>query len=291
MRFVAVLVFFAPLFVFAQQPSHQASITNIYTEEGNLQMVISYDPVNRSRVYTEYYSNGKMYSKKTMRVENNKEQRDGEEIIYYPNGNIRKYTVWKDAMPFGRVYVNYDNGKLEHEEFYEGKYKSGTWRYYSPTGELVKEISFEKGRTPWNGKVNIGSEKRYAAGRVSYAGPAVAATSVAKQRTAAKPKTIVKPMEPLNAKALFQSNCSSCHAPHADGKGPALAGVTKRRDNVWLTQMIKDGNLLLDLEDKEAQKLFRKWNAMRHPTFKKFTQQEINALIAYLATMDEKPKK
>jgi len=267
----------------AQKGNNQASTTSVFSEDGKLQMLIDYDPGCSCRTYTEFYHNGKILSRRRFKVAGKKEYIDGEDVSFFQDGSIKSFKMWQESFPVGKAFSNYENGKLEHEEYYEDRYKSGTWRYYDRTGALVREVTYEKGRTPWNGKLDIGTEKKYTGGKLTYTG------EIGKFRKSFKDQ---KP-PPLSAgtsaaadgKSLFAANCASCHAPHSDGAGPALAGVTQRRKKEWLEQMIRDGNVLVDMEDRQAQDLFRKWKGVRHPVFKKLTGREIEALIGYLDQM------
>src|SRR5690606_5294572 len=83
------------------------------------------------------------------------------DITYFYDGSIKIYRNWKDALPVGRFYYKHDNGKLEHEEFYEGKYKSGTWKYYDPFGRLIREQIYTPQKTLWNSKKDVAVYKYY----------------------------------------------------------------------------------------------------------------------------------
>lgn len=82
-----------------------------------------------------------------------------------------------------------------------------------------------------------------------------------------------KTEEPLNAsrglhgRTLFLKNCAHCHADDATGdEGPDLHGLTKSDD--WIARRIRNGV-------KGEMTAFGE----------KFSQQDIDALIAYLRTL------
>src|SRR5690606_29736341 len=124
-------------------------------EQGKVQMQIYYNPACDCKVYTEHYNDGKLYAKRTFKLFDKGEMIDGEDITYFYDGSIKIYRNWKDALPVGRFYYKHDNGKLEHEEFYEGKYKSGTWKYYDPFGRLIREQIYTPQKTLWNSKKDV----------------------------------------------------------------------------------------------------------------------------------------
>lgn len=230
-------------------------------------MTISYDPSCQCRIYKEYYFNGKVSGKRTFKIEGKKEFIDGEDISYYPNGNIKEYKFWKNTLPFGRTYTNYENGKLAHEGFYEGQWKIGKWKYYDEQGKLQQELIFEKGKSLWNEKV---ASKNLTKNNSNNLKKQDLTTIV-----------IVKDTT-LTGAQLFQSKCASCHAIKTDGVGPKLESITYRRKREWLYDMVKDGQTLVDIEDKQANDLFIKWQGFRHPSFKRLNSQEINLIIDYM---------
>jgi antitoxin component YwqK of YwqJK toxin-antitoxin module len=237
-------------------------------------MTISFEPSCSCRTYTEYYYTGKISSKKTFKIEDKKEYIDGEDISYFPNGIIKEFKIWKNSFPEGRAYCNFDNGKLEHEEFYINKFKSGVWKYYDKDGLLVKEIVFEKNKTTWDSKNNLAVERYYRNGKIL----------IERKLSGTKDEKVItiKKDTLLTGRQLFQVNCSSCHELINEKNAPALAGISHIRKKDWLLQMIKDANFLLQLEDKQAKNLYLKWNMQSHPTFRKLSNEEIESILEYL---------
>jgi len=268
---IHILILFSLLYLkaSAQQDKRIASSTDIYSEEGYLQMTINYDPSCQCRTYKEYDFNGKVSGKRTFKIDGKKEFIDGEDIAYYPNGTIKEYKFWKNTLPFGRTYTNHENGKLAHEGFYEGQWKIGKWKYYDEQGKLQQELIFEKGKSLWNEKV---ASKNLTKNNSSNLKKQDLTTIV-----------IVKDTT-LTGAQLFQSKCASCHAIKTDGVGPKLESITYRRKREWLYDMVKDGQTLVDIEDKQAKDLFIKWQGFRHPSFKRLNSKEINLIIDYMKT-------
>ena len=266
-----------------QPNKNMASNTRVYTEDGKLQMLISYDPQCKCRTYTEYYHDGKVYAKRIFKVTEKGEYIDGDDVTYYHDGTIKIYKFWKNSVPDGRAYTKYENGQLEHEEFYTDRYKSGTWKYYNKKGELVKELVYPPGKTLWNSKKENYTVKHYSGGKV-----VLTEVYVDGKKPGGKGKPNVtksKATAVTDGKSLFALKCAACHAPDKDGLGPALGGVTKRRSNEWLYLMIKNGMQLVEEGDKDAVALYNYWRKRKHPNMEKLTNQQLQALIAYLKTM------
>lgn len=95
----------------------------------------------------------------------------------------------------------------------------------------------------------------------------------------------------LNAqdgKALFQTNCASCHAVHKKVTGPALAGVESRwssKEN--LHAWIKNNQAFLKTGDKYANDLFLEYNKSAMTVFPSLTDADIDAILAYIKSVPE----
>lgn len=86
-----------------------------------------------------------------------------------------------------------------------------------------------------------------------------------------------------NGQALFSANCASCHAPHKDLTGPALAGVEQRwGDKKKLYSWIRNNQAFLKTGDQYANELYLKWNKTQMNLFPNLTDPEIDAMLAYV---------
>jgi antitoxin component YwqK of YwqJK toxin-antitoxin module len=185
------LIIFAISAGIAHAQQSLSKTTSVYNEDGKLQMSIHYNPSCSCRTYTEYYPDGKVYAKRIFKVTDKAEYVDGEEVTYYYDGSIKQFRFWKNAVPEGRAYSNYENGKMEHEAFYHDKYKSGKWKYYNKAGDLIREQIYEPRKTSWNSKAENVTIKYYAAGNLLFTnvylnGKKVKSTQA--DSTAVKPK-------------------------------------------------------------------------------------------------------
>ncbi len=266
-----------------------AKITRVFSEEGQLQMLISYNPSCSCRIYTEYYPDGKVFAKRTFKVVEKGEFIDGEDVTYFHDGSIKQYKLWENAVPKGRAYVNFENGQLQQEEFYTGKYKTGIWRYFDQKGKLVKEQVFEDGRNLWNSKKDNVTVRYYKDGKLLYSDVLREGKTVSPDK---KNVTIVPGAPPkhnpqlLDGKKLFETKCAVCHAFDKDGYGPSLKDVTQRRTNGWLQKMITNGMKLVEEGDKDAVALYHKYQKKQHLNMEYLTEKQVQAIISYLKKPD-----
>lgn len=87
-----------------------------------------------------------------------------------------------------------------------------------------------------------------------------------------------------DGKRVFDANCKACHRLNQKLVGPALAGVYDRRDSLWITKMIVNGNRLLKRKDKVAIELYEEYHQLSHTDFTRLKRDDIDALMHYLKT-------
>ncbi|MBS1774875.1 MAG: c-type cytochrome [Bacteroidetes bacterium] len=272
------------LFIFSFARAQDISkTTNVFNEEGKLQMLIVYNPACHCRTYTEFYPDGKVYAKRTFIVTDKGEFIDGEDLTYHPDGSIKIYKLWKNAFPEGRAYSTFENGKTEYEEFYKDKLKVGTWRYFNEAGELTKEKLYDGTHNAWNSKKDSYTLKTYKGGKLNFTETFTAGSLTKSDRKEATITLVHNPVSNISdGKKLFDLKCKACHSMDKDGYGPALKDVALRRTNSWLFQMIVDGNKLLASGDKEAVLLFEKYGGKKHLSNENLTKQQVQSIIDYL---------
>lgn len=86
-----------------------------------------------------------------------------------------------------------------------------------------------------------------------------------------------------NGKSLFNANCAACHKLDKKLIGPALAGVTERRDAEWLHKWIKDNAALRASGDADAVAIFDEYNGSVMTAFPNLSDQDIDDILAYTA--------
>jgi len=266
--------------------------TSVYNEEGKLQMLISYNPSCSCRTYTEFYPDGKVFAKRVFKVVDKGEYIDGEDVTYYHDGSVKQYKLWKNAIPDGRAYVNYENGKLEHEEFYSARYKTGIWKFYDKNGGLIREYQFEDNRNKWDSKKDSYTARYFDKGKLLYTEVFAAGKLAKADKKEIKPaetKKVVavnKNADILDGKKLFALKCAVCHAFDKDGYGPALGGVARRRSSIWLYKMITDGMKLVEEGDKDALAIYNRYNKKKHPNTDYLSNKQVEAIINYMKKPD-----
>jgi len=91
-----------------------------------------------------------------------------------------------------------------------------------------------------------------------------------------------------DGKALFQSDCASCHNPIKQVTGPALKGVTSRvPDQKLLHAWIRNNAAVLASGDKYFNDLYIQFGKTPMNTFPSLTDAEIDAILKYVETYPE----
>ena len=91
-----------------------------------------------------------------------------------------------------------------------------------------------------------------------------------------------------DGKALFQSDCASCHNPIKQVTGPALKGVTARvPDQKLLHAWIRNNSAVLASGNKYFNDLYIQFGKTPMNTFPQLTDAEIDAILKYIETYPE----
>lgn len=86
-----------------------------------------------------------------------------------------------------------------------------------------------------------------------------------------------------DGKAIFQSNCASCHNPLKDATGPHLQGVDGRvPSKEWIYNWVHNSPAVIASGDKYANDLYAKWNKTSMTPFPNLSKEEIDAVIVYV---------
>lgn len=87
--------------------------------------------------------------------------------------------------------------------------------------------------------------------------------------------------DPANGEKLFKSICAACHKLDAKLVGPALQGVTERRDQAWLIVWIKDSPGMIKSGDKLAIQVFEENNKLPMIPNPQLSDQDIIDILEY----------
>jgi len=92
----------------------------------------------------------------------------------------------------------------------------------------------------------------------------------------------------VQGKLNFESKCLACHSVGEGRKlGPDVAGVTKRRSDVWLTRWLKAPEKMLEA-DANAKAMLKEFNNLPMPN-QSLSDVEIQQYIKYLHWIDTQP--
>lgn len=82
-------------------------------------------------------------------------------------------------------------------------------------------------------------------------------------------------------RTLFRSLCASCHKLEKKHVGPALGGVTERRENDWLKAWIKNNAALRASGDRDAIAVFKEYKGSVMSSFGQLTDTQIDDILYY----------
>ncbi len=108
-----------------------------YFTSGNIASVVPYDDglVDGTAIF--YYDNEQHIIRAEMELDD--DIFDGEYKEFYADGNIKARLYFRDNIRWGDAIYYYQNGSIKIKgQFKKGK-RSGNWRYYSRSGELIKK--------------------------------------------------------------------------------------------------------------------------------------------------------
>ncbi|WP_245574498.1 c-type cytochrome [Hugenholtzia roseola] len=83
-------------------------------------------------------------------------------------------------------------------------------------------------------------------------------------------------------KELFEGNCKACHKVHERAVGPALAGISERRDEAWIIAFVKNSKKVIDSGDAYAVKLYNDYNKTVMPAHEFLSDDDVRNIVAYV---------
>lgn len=95
--------------------------------------------------------------------------------------------------------------------------------------------------------------------------------------------------DPVNGKALFNTNCAACHKLDKKMTGPALRNVEARLyedeglDREWLNKWIRNSSALIKSGDAYANKIYNEYNGTAMTAYPGFEDKDISDILAYTA--------
>ena len=95
--------------------------------------------------------------------------------------------------------------------------------------------------------------------------------------------------DPVAGKALFNSNCASCHKLDRKMTGPALRNVEARLaedeglDRQWLYKWIRNSSSLIKSGDDYANRIYLEYNKAAMTAYPQLSDSDIDNILAYTA--------
>lgn len=91
-------------------------------------------------------------------------------------------------------------------------------------------------------------------------------------------------------KALFDTNCKTCHSVEKKLIGPALAGVYDRAPSIaWIKSFIKNSSAVIASGDAYANKLYLDYNKTQMTAFSSFKDEQIMSILAHIKNATDHP--
>ncbi|WP_238785146.1 c-type cytochrome [Blattabacterium cuenoti] len=87
-----------------------------------------------------------------------------------------------------------------------------------------------------------------------------------------------------NGKSIFKKNCTTCHSIDLEKKmiGPALSGITEKRNREWLHKWIKNNKLLRNSGDKDAIDIYKKYGNIEMNSFPQLSEKDIDDILFFI---------
>ncbi len=82
--------------------------------------------------------------------------------------------------------------------------------------------------------------------------------------------------------STFKVNCATCHKIWEKRIGPALNGVTERREVEWLISWIKNSQAMIAAGDPIALELWEEYNQTVMTAYPSFSDDDVLAVLAYI---------
>ncbi|WP_339923881.1 c-type cytochrome [uncultured Cyclobacterium sp.] len=87
--------------------------------------------------------------------------------------------------------------------------------------------------------------------------------------------------------SIFNANCKTCHRLDQKLIGPALRGVTDRRELAWVKQFITNSQVLIQGGDADAVALFKEFNNTVMPAHDFLSDGDLTNLLSYIEYGDK----
>jgi hypothetical protein len=83
---------------------------------------------------------------------------------------------------------------------------------------------------------------------------------------------------------LFRDYCAACHKPGTELIGPDIRNIRDKRDKSWIISFIRNSQVVIKTNDKEASKLFLDYKKVVMPA-NALDEKQITAILNYIDTV------
>jgi mono/diheme cytochrome c family protein len=82
--------------------------------------------------------------------------------------------------------------------------------------------------------------------------------------------------------SIFKTNCASCHNRYKKAVGPALYGVTGRRDMEWIYTWIYDSAAMIKSGDAQAVAIYNEYKQSNMNAFPQLSRTDVDAILSWV---------
>ena len=82
--------------------------------------------------------------------------------------------------------------------------------------------------------------------------------------------------------SIFKTNCASCHNRYKKAVGPALYGVTGRRDMEWIYTWIYDSAAMTKSGDAQPVAIYNEYKQSNMNAFPQLSRTDVDAILSWV---------
>jgi cytochrome c2 len=95
------------------------------------------------------------------------------------------------------------------------------------------------------------------------------------------PKVALTEQQELG-KSIFNANCASCHKRYKKAVGPALHGVTQRREMEWIYTWIINSTAMIQSGDVQTVAIYNEYKPSHMNAFPQLSTENIDAIMSWV---------
>jgi mono/diheme cytochrome c family protein len=95
------------------------------------------------------------------------------------------------------------------------------------------------------------------------------------------PKVALTEQQELG-KSLFNANCASCHKRYKKAVGPALHGLTQRREMEWVYTWIYNSTAMIQSGDAQAMAIYKEYKQSNMNAFPQLSTEDVDAILSWV---------